>query len=432
MVEDDDTSSRHSHIARCAVSAVFFLTGMGTANWAVRIPGVQEGLHLSDGQLGVALLGVSAGALVAMPLAGRLVARLGSRPVTWGAAVAFAFALTLPPLAPNLVVLVLLLLALGMANGMLDVAMNAQAAAVQQRYHQPIMGRVHAFYSFGGLVGAALGGRIAAHGIRPAPHLAVVGLGMGLVACVVALGMLPAHVDAAPDREPVAGHTRTLRVLGVLAFCVLFGEGAMANWSAVYLRDVSGAGPGLAAAGFASFSLMMTAGRAVGDTLTSRLGSERLTRAGGAVAALGVACALAFPRPLPVIVGFGAIGAGLSTIFPVVLAAAARAPGVVAGAAIAVVSMRGYAGLLAGPPLIGAVANALTLRGGLALVGVTSVAIVVLARAVGRPHRVTVVRGRVRATARNVVTNRSRTGDLSPIFQTAESSISTLRSGTDL
>jgi predicted MFS family arabinose efflux permease len=320
-----------------------------------------------------------------MAATGRLVAKRGSRPVTWAAALGFAAALTLPPLASNSALLILALVALGMTNGVLDVAMNAQAAAVQKRHERPIMARIHALYSFGGLIGAVIGGRVAARGIEAGPHLLGVGLVIALAACAVGFGMLPASADAAPDHSTVVRPVRALRALGVVAFCVLFGEGAMANWSAVYLRGVSRAGPGIAAAGFASFSLMMTAGRTVGDTLSSRLGSARLTRIGGAVAALGMACALVYPQPVPVILGFGAVGAGLSCIFPMVLAASARTPGVVPGAAIAVVSVCGYAGLLAGPPLIGAVANALTLRGGLALVAVSSVATIVLARAVRSP-----------------------------------------------
>jgi MFS family permease len=424
---------------RWAISGVFLLTGVGTANWAVRIPAVQRSLDLSDGQLGFALLGVSVGAISAMPISGRLVTRFGSRPVTFAGAITFAIALTLPPLAPSFAMLVLALLVLGLTNGILDVAMNAQAAAVQTHYEQPIMGRIHAFYSFGGLIGAAIGGSIAARGIGPAPHLAGIGLAIAIGASIAVARMLPAHTDAAPHMPFVAGQLRALIALGVLAFCVLFGEGAMMNWSAVYLRNVIGTGPGLAAAGFASFSLMMALGRAVGDTLTSLLGAERLTRIGGTIALCGTALALAFPQALPVVIGFGAVGAGLSIIFPITLAAAARTPGVVPGAAIAVVSMCGYSGLLAGPPLIGTVANFLTLRGGLALVALASIGVVILSRAVRDTDRETYAdqalgdpaRPRVRPTARNAVTNLSRTGDLSPRFQTAESSMSTERSETE-
>lgn len=375
-----DTETR---AARYAVSAIFFLTGAGTANWAVRIPAVQDRLDLSTGGLGLALLGLSAGAIVAMAAAGRLVASHGSRPVTWVAIFAFAVTLTLPPLALNSAMLMLSLVALGMANGLLDVAMNAQAAAVQKRLGRPIMSRVHALYSFGGLVGAATGGQAAAHGIGAGSHLLAVGIVIAVSAAAVAARMLPASADAAPDHVSLARPSRALWALGFVAFCVLLGEGAMANWSAVYLRDISLAGPGLAAAGFASFSLMMTAGRAVGDSLAARLGNVRVTRIGGIIATLGATCALVFPHPLPVILGFGAIGAGLASIFPIVLGASARTPGVLPGAAIAMVSMCGYAGLLAGPPLIGAVANTLTLRGGLVLVALTSSIVVALARVVG-------------------------------------------------
>ena len=372
-------------VARWAVSVIFFLTGVGVANWAVRIPAVQERLGMSDGVLGMALFGVSAGAIAAMAIAGRLLAKHGSRPITGIAVLAFAVALMLPALAPNPAVLMACLVVLGLANGLLDVAMNAQAAAVQKHYDRPIMSRVHALYSVGGLVGAATGGRAAAHGIGAAPHLAMVAVVIALAASAAVGRLLPASADAAPGHRPGTRPSRGLLILGLLAFCVLFGEGAMANWSTVYLRDIGGAGPGLAAAGFAAFSLMMATGRAVGDTLAARLGSVRVTRIGGMIAACGAAVALVFPHPIAVIAGFGAIGAGLASIFPLILSASARAPGIVPGAAIALVSMWGYGGLLAGPPLIGAVATAFTLRGGLTLVAITSVVVALLARVVGPP-----------------------------------------------
>lgn len=365
--------------ARWAVSAIFFLTGAGTANWAVRIPALQERLGLSPGRLGLALLGVSAGAIASMPIAGRLVARHGSRPVTRLAAIAFAVALSLPALAPSFALFTAALAVLGLANGMLDVSMNAQAVAVQRYYRQPIMSRIHALYSFGGLVGAAIGGRMASYGVGPMSHLTTVALVLAVAGLGAGSGLLPAASDAAPEQSPAARLTRSLVALALVAFCVLFGEGAMANWSAVYLRDAVGAGPGLAAAGFAAFSLTMATGRAVGDALTTRLGPARLARVGGALATLGATLAIVVPRPWAVILGFGAMGAGLSSVFPLVLAAASRTPNVVPGAAIAAVSMCGYAGLLAGPPLIGAVANVLTLRGGLAIVAVSSLIIVALA-----------------------------------------------------
>jgi MFS family permease len=370
--------------ARLAVSAVFFLNGAGIGNWVVRIPSVRDQLGLTEAALGVALLGVAAGALVAMPLAGRLVARHGSRPVTRAGAVAFAVALGLPALAPSLPLLCLALVVLGAGNGTLDVAMNAQAAAVERRYARPIMSRFHALFSLGGLAGAALGGAAADAGIPAASHLALVALVAGVAAAGSAAGMLPARADATPEHASFARPSRPLVVLGIVAFCVLFGEGAMADWSAVYLRDAAGAGPGLAAAGYAAFSLMMAAGRGVGDALLARLGPARLVAGAGALAAVGLAAALLVGAPWAAVVGFGFVGAGLSVVFPTVLATAGRVPGTAAGPAIAAVSTMGYTGFLAGPPLIGFLAHALTLRGALAVVALTSAAVALLAGALGR------------------------------------------------
>lgn len=375
---------RSLRVARAAAAVVFFLNGAGSANWVVRIPDMQARLGLGDGALGLALLGVAAGALAAMFPTGGLIARYGSRPVARVAAIAFAGALALPPLAPNLPLLALALVALGAGNGALDVAMNAQAATVERRYGRPIMSSFHALFSVGGLVGAGVGGSVAGHGIGPTPQLAGAALVVGVVSILVTPGMLPASADAAPDHAPFARPSRVLLALGVVAFCVLLGEGAMADWSALYLRDGTGAGPGLAAAGYASFSLAMAAGRFAGDRLTMRVGRARLVRAGGALAALGLASALALARPWAAIVGFGVVGAGLSIVFPAVLAAAGGLPGSTPGTAIAAVSTFGYAGLLAGPPLIGFVAQAFTLRSGLAVVVVTSLMVAVLAGALRR------------------------------------------------
>jgi MFS family permease len=371
--------SRSLRLARFAVATVFFVNGAATANWLVRIPAIQSKLALSAGALGVTLFGVAVGALISMPWAGRLVARYGSRPVTQVAAVIFATVFLLPPLAPNAVVLFVALVALGAGHGALDVAMNAQAATVERQYGRPIMAGFHALFSLGGLVGAAMGGAIASHGTSPMAHLAGTAVVAGSAASWVARSMLPANADAAPDHVPAARPSGALLTLGIVAFCVLLGEGAMADWSAVYLRDVTSAGPGLAAAGYAAFSLAMATGRLVGDKLTLRVGATRLVRGGGVLAAIGLAMAIAFNSSWAAILGFGAVGAGLSISFPTVLTTASRLPGVTPGPAIATVSTFGYAGFLAGPPLIGFVAEAITLRGGLAVVVVTCLVVAFLA-----------------------------------------------------
>jgi MFS family permease len=367
------------------VLAVFFLSGFGFASWAVRIPAVQERLGLGEGLLGVALLGMSVGSLVSMPLVGGLVSWLGSRPVVGATALAYSLTLPLLAVAPSLALLLLALVLVGAATGSLDVSMNAQAVAVEKSLGRPIMSSFHAAFSLGGLAGAAVGGGVAAAGVGVAPHLAGVA-GISLIAFVLAYGrMLPGGVDRGEGGEPAfARPTRALAGLGVISFCVLLGEGAMADWSAVYLNGTLGTGPGLAAAGFAAFSATMVAGRLLGDRLIARFGPVALVRGGGAVSAAGLGVSLVLAHPAAALVGFGCAGLGFSIIFPAALSAAGRAESTAAGPAIAAVATTGYFGFLVGPPSIGFAAELVGLGAALFIVVALSAAIVPLAGSIGR------------------------------------------------
>ena len=372
-------TERSLRVARASVAAIFFINGAATANWLVRIPAVKAKLGLSEAALGIALLGVAVGALLAMPRAGHLVARYGSRPVTRVGAALFGATFLLPPLAPNPFVLVLALIVLGAGHGTLDVAMNAQAATVERRYGRPIMSSFHALWSAGGLAGSAIGGFVAHHHVGLATHLVTTALVAGPLAFAVTGRMLPSSADAASGDAAPARPRGILLTLGIMAFCVLLGEGAMADWSALYLREITGAAAGLAAAGYAAFSLAMATGRFAGDALTLRFGATPLVRGGGVLAASGLALALVSSSPWAAIVGFGAVGAGFSVSFPLMLAKAGSLPGTTPGTAIATVSVFGYAGFLAGPPLIGFVSQATNLRGGLLVVVLTSLTVAALA-----------------------------------------------------
>jgi hypothetical protein len=259
--------------------------------------------------------------------------------------------------------------------------MVAQSVTLQRFHARPITTGFHAFFSLGGLAGALVGGVVAGADVGPVAHLALVAALLAALAAGAAPALLPATVDAAPSGPSFARPSRALLALGTIAFCILVGEGAMADWTAVYLRDVAGTGPGLAAAGYAAFSLTMAGGRLVGDALTVRLGAPRLVRGGGLLAAAGLALAVAVPTSWAAVAGFAGVGAGFAAIFPSVLAAAGRTPGQSAGAAIAAVSTLGYTGFLAGPAAIGLIADATSLRVGLGVVAVTSLLIAALAGA---------------------------------------------------
>jgi MFS family permease len=368
--------------ARAAVLAVFFTNGVVIGTWVVRIPAIKDRLGLSEGLLGVVLLGAAVGALVAMPVVGALVSRFGSRRIVGVSALALTVALLTPGLAPSLPLLVLAVALLGAANGGLDVAMNAQAVAVEQGYGRSIMSSFHAAWSFGGLGGAALGGLLASWGIGPLPHFSAVAV-LATIAFVAAYGaLLPSAADASEEGTPAfARPTRALLGLGIISFCVLLGEGAMGDWSAVYLDDTLRTGPGFAAAGYAAFSLSMAFGRLFGDRFTELLGPVTLVRTCGAIAAVGLGIALAAAQPLVALAGFACAGAGFSIVFPTALSAAGRTGGPT-GPALAAVTTAAYTGFLVGPPFIGFLAELTGLGYSLYLVVALSTAVIILAGAV--------------------------------------------------
>ena len=370
--------------ARRAVSTIFFVNGAVLASWLPHIPAVKARHAISDGQLGIVLLSMAVGAMGALPLAGWLVARAGSRLVTSVAAIALCLALPLPLVSPSIMLLALALVVLGACNATLDVAMNAQAVLVEERYARPIMSTFHGLFSLGGLAGAAVAGSVMTLGVHDLPHV----VGTAIVSLVVVGGSLrslmpSAEQHASPGRV-FARPTGALLGLGALAFCGLLAEGAMGDWSAVYLHDTLGSSPALAAAGFAAFSLAMAAGRFGGDRLVARFGPERVLRASSAVAALGLAAALVIGRPIAGIVGCGLVGLGISNVIPILFSAAGRMPGIHAGTALAAVATTGYFGFLAGPPVIGLAAELWGLRLALGIVSVLCALITVGARTAER------------------------------------------------
>lgn len=355
--------------ARLAVATLFFANGCGLGSWVPHIPDVKSALGLSDGVLGLALLAIAAGAVLALPTAGLLTARHGSRGITQAAAVFFCAVLPLPLLAPDLPLLLAALVLLGIGTGALDVAMNAHAVAIEERFERPIMSGLHGLFSIGGLAGAALAGAAMYAGMSPLGHLATAAAVLG-AAVLVALPFLLLTAPSAGGpvfvlpRGPVV-------VLGLLALGGLLVEGAVGDWSAVYLRDALGTDPGTAALGFAAFSLTMALGRMTGDRLVERLGTGPILCLGAGVAATALSGALLLGQPLAAIVGFAGLGLGLANVIPVLFSAAGRMPGLPAGIGIAAVSTAGYCGFLAGPPLIGFVAELGGLPVGLGVVAAT-------------------------------------------------------------
>jgi MFS family permease len=396
------------------VSVAFLVNGAAIANWVPRIPAVKAALHTTDGPLGLALLGLGVGAAAALLAAGRMVARFGSRPVTRAAGVAMCVALLGPGLAGNLPALALALALFGAASGLMDVAMNAHGSLVERGYARPLMAGFHGLWSVGGLVGAVTGGLAARAGWSPARHFAVAAVCLGVLLLVGTWRLLPASLDVARDgpsdapgpshrgtpsgspepprrsggmrgAEPpaVVAWSRPLLLLGLVGFSSYFGEGSAHDWSAIYMHDVLGTSPGMAAAAFAAFSLAMASVRFGGDRLSARFGPVRLVRACGLVAAAGFGLGLLAHQPLAGVAGFALLGVGLACVVPVTFSAAGHLGGGLAGVAISRVAAVSYLATFAGPPIIGLVADRVGLSVALAIPVALAGVIALCAGAVG-------------------------------------------------
>jgi MFS family permease len=339
-----------------AVRLVFALNGFVLASWVPHIPTVAGELGLSPGLLGRVLLGMALGAFVGIPAAGAAIGRFGSRIVVGAGAVIFCLGGLAPVRAADPWTLGLALVAFGAGNGGMDVSMNAQAAAIERQVARPVMSSMHGMWSLGGLAGAGAAAVALWAGVSPRHHMTVVCL-VALVAILAALGrFLPAALDvrAAANTSPRATpRTQRVLTLGGMAFVALLIEGAMADWSALYLRDALGTSASVGALGFAAGSLTMAAGRFAGDALVQRFGNAASVQGLAGGAAAGFALALLLAHPIAAIVGFGCLGAGLANLIPIIFRTAATLPGLDAGRGLVAVSSAGYIGLLAGPPLLG-------------------------------------------------------------------------------
>lgn len=346
-----------------AVLAAFFANGAMMATWIARIPFVQSRLGMSKGTLGIVLLGLSFGVLSALSLTGGLIARYGSPRVTLAGALGMGLMLPLLLLAPSALVLFIILFVFSAFMSAMDVAMNEQAVLVEHKNGRVMMSSFHAFYSIGALAGSLISAAVAEMaGFPPALHAALTGLVFGgsMLMCY------PHFIPAAPgkERQPVAFRLpeRAVWLLGIMAFSAAVAEGAMADWSGVYLIDIFRTDAGFAALGYAAFSLTMTTGRLLGDAISNWRSPATIVRLSGMAAALGLLVLVFSPSANLSIIGFAMVGLGLSNVIPLLYRAGGNLPGIAAGAGIAGVATIGYSASLIGPPVIGFVAELGTLR----------------------------------------------------------------------
>jgi MFS family permease len=363
--------------SRVATTLIFFMTGFVYAAWATRIPAIKAELELSSGALGLAILGLEAGAIAGLPAGGVLAARAGSRTALRIGFAAYPAALFGVALAPALPALAVALAAMAAASSIVDVAMNAQGIELERRYRRPLLSGLHAGHPFGLVTGGLAGSAAAASGVAVSAHLGAVAV-LGLATGIGATFWL-VRDRTAPREGTFARPSGPLLGLGLIAFCAFLLDGAAYNWSAVHLSTAHGAGAGLAAAAFTLFSLTLALGRLFGDRLVERLGRVRVVQGCGAFAAAGSALAIAAPGAPASLAGWALFGLGLAALAPTVLGAAPAAGHGSPAAAIAAVTTVGYLGSFTGPPLVGALAEAGSLTVALGLLVVVSGAMILLA-----------------------------------------------------
>jgi MFS family permease len=365
-------------VHRIAVSSFFFLAGLCFSSWASRIPDIRLKLHLDNAALGAVLLGLPAGLLTSLPLAGWLVAKFGSRPIATMAALLYACTLPFLGLVDAVWQLVLCLFIFGMGGNMLNISMNTQAIGTEILYKRTIMASYHGLWSLAGFSGAAVGTLMIGLGWLPYRHFLLISA-LALMIVLAVSGRLIGQ-DASHGDQPIfARPDRSLINLGIIAFCCMICEGAMFDWSGVYFQKVIQPPKGLVAAGYTAFMATMATGRFLGDWLATKWGIKRILQCSGLLTASGLLIAIAFPWLFPAIFGFLLVGAGVSSVVPLVYSAAGRSKTLSPGVALAAVSTIGYLGFLFGPPFIGFIAQALNLRVSLGLIALLGSVIAVMA-----------------------------------------------------
>lgn len=366
---------------RAGITVVFFVNGALFASWASRIPALSDRAGATAGSLGLALLAPALGAVIAMPIVGRLLPGRSSRTFCRFAIAGLMAAILLPAIAGSVAALAGALLIVGVANSTLDLVMNAQGVSIERHLRRPILSSLHAAFSFGGFAGAGLGALAAALSVAPLPHLAAATLLFGIPG-VIATRPLLARDEDSDAHAPAMSWRRVpprLALLGAACFFCFMAEGGASDWSAKLVRDDLAGSAAIGAIAYAVFSVAMGAGRLMADRLWARWGPTGLLRRCGALAALGFAAGLAVGTAPAAIAGFAALGLGLAGVVPTLFRAGADQPGVSTGPALAAVSSLGYLGFLVGPPLIGGVAQLTSLRLACGLLPLAGVIVTLLA-----------------------------------------------------
>jgi fucose permease len=355
--------SRSAAPARFATRFQFLVLGMVVGTWGTHIPSVSARYALSEAKLSIVLLAVAIGTVLALFIAGRVVAKLGARNTVALSGLVMGVSLVFALDYPNLASLLAAMLVFGASMSLFDVAINTEGSELESLDGRRIMSNLHGMFSVGGMAGAGLTFALLQMNVSPPMQLLGVGASLAGLSVVVSRAMLETQASAAQDADVAhfVWPRGVLLLIGILVFAGMTAEGVMYDWSVLYLKNEIGMPQARAALGYATFTASMALARFGGDELRARFAERAVLCHSAAIAAAAMALVLVSGSAWVAFVGFAIVGAGLAPVAPILFNAATRVPGVSRAAAIASVTTIGYSGFIVGPPIIGSIATASSL-----------------------------------------------------------------------
>lgn len=353
---------KQKHFPRIAISIYFFFLGFLFSSWASRIPDIKDRYDLNDAELGSLLFMLPLGALCSLPLSGWMIARAGSKNMSLATLLLYVMALFAIPLVKTIGLLSVVLFCFGFLGNLGNISLNAQGIAIQHQIQKSILSSLHAMWSVGAFTAAAFTDwMMEEERTMESQYMIIL-----LVTATIILGLFAVLIKdpaiSGEKQKVFAIPNRALLFLGLICFCVAMSEGAMADWSSLYYRQIINQPHVVSAMGYTAFALFMSIGRFLGDPLIERWGYKTVLKGNGMLIAVGMVLSLSTSIPSLVIIGFALVGLGVSSVFPVVYILATKEKSMMPSAALAAVSSVGFVGFLVGPPIIGFIAQLIGLR----------------------------------------------------------------------
>ena len=370
------TYTRSKFTLRLVVGVMFFLAGLCFASWASRIVTVQQTLGLTDAALGAILFSLPVGLMLSLPFSGWIITVIGSKRLLIVSLAFYSLALVSLSLAQNIFQLIGCLVLFGFSSNSVNISVNTQAVAAEELYKKPIMASFHGLWSLAGFTGAGIGTFMIGNNIHPLYHFIFIAVVTLFTIAIVARYL---KNDKVASSGPVfVKPDSSLITLGIIAMCSMICEGAMFDWSVIYFKKVVLAPTALLGAGFTAFMCTMAGGRFIADWFARTYGLKRILQVSGSLTVTGLLIAVIFPYFYTAMAGFLLVGAGVSSVVPMVYSAAGKSKTMAPGVALAAVSTIGFIGFLFGPPIIGFIAGLATLRASFVFIALMGSCVVIL------------------------------------------------------